>query len=92
MNPLRILDSKEPQDQELIYKAPLFSSYLNNLSIDHFEKVTDKDGAIMARRLAREEGIMVGYSCGSAAAAINQMKDKLKQTCFNSRKNEPLYF
>ena len=48
--------------------------------IDHFEKVTDKDGAIMARRLAREEGIMVGYSCGSAAAAINQMKDKLKQT------------
>ena len=39
MNPLRILDSKEPQDQEVIYKAPLFSSYLNNLSIDHFEKV-----------------------------------------------------
>ena len=39
MNPLRILDSKEPQDQEVIYKAPLFSSYFNNLSIDHFEKV-----------------------------------------------------
>ena len=39
MNPLRILDSKEPQDQEVIYKAPLFSSYLNNLSIDHFENV-----------------------------------------------------
>ena len=39
MNPLRILDSKEQQDQEVIYKAPLFSSYLNNLSIDHFEKV-----------------------------------------------------
>ena len=39
MNPLRILDSKEPQDQEVIYKAPLFSSYLNKLSIDHFEKV-----------------------------------------------------
>ena len=39
MNPLRILDSKEPQDQEVIYKAPLFSSYLNNPSIDHFEKV-----------------------------------------------------
>ena len=30
--------------------------------IDKFEKVTDKDGAIMARRLSREEGIMVGYS------------------------------
>tara|TARA_B100000674_G_C37810046_1_gene900659 strand:- start:192 stop:1166 length:975 start_codon:yes stop_codon:yes gene_type:complete len=47
--------------------------------IDHFEKVTDKDGAIMARRLSREEGIMVGYSAGSAVAGINQMKKKLKK-------------
>ena len=39
MNPLRILDSKEPQDLDIINKAPLFSSYLNNFSIDHFEKV-----------------------------------------------------
>ena len=46
--------------------------------IDHFEKVTDKDGAIMARRLAKEEGIFAGYSCGSAVAAINQLKNKLK--------------
>jgi len=43
--------------------------------IDHFEKVNDKDGAIMARRLAREEGILVGYSTGSAVAGINQLKD-----------------
>ncbi|NJL76569.1 MAG: pyridoxal-phosphate dependent enzyme [Saprospiraceae bacterium] len=42
--------------------------------IDHFEKVTDKDGAIMARRLAREEGILVGYSCGSALAGLIQLK------------------
>tara|TARA_B100000927_G_scaffold143214_1_gene115599 strand:- start:306 stop:1280 length:975 start_codon:yes stop_codon:yes gene_type:complete len=48
--------------------------------IDHFEKVTDKDGAIMARRLAKEEGIFAGYSCGSAVAAINQLKNKLKPT------------
>ncbi|MCB0429546.1 MAG: pyridoxal-phosphate dependent enzyme, partial [Flavobacteriales bacterium] len=47
--------------------------------IDHFEKVTDKDGAIYARRLAREEGIFVGYSAGSAVAGIVQMKDQLSK-------------
>ena len=45
--------------------------------IDKFEKVTDRDGAVMARRLSREEGIMVGYSAGSAVAAINQLKNEL---------------
>ena len=48
--------------------------------IDHFEKVTDKDGALMARRISREEGIMVGYSAGSAVAGVNQLKHSLKQT------------
>lgn len=47
--------------------------------IDHFEKVSDKDGAVMTRRLAREEGILVGYSCGSAAAGLVQMKEKFKK-------------
>ena len=47
--------------------------------IDKFEKVTDKDGAVMARRLSTEEGIMVGYSAGSAVAAINQLKDNLSK-------------
>lgn len=45
--------------------------------IDLFEKVTDKDGAIAARRLAREEGILLGYSAGSALAGLLQLKDKL---------------
>ncbi|MFK8101311.1 MAG: pyridoxal-phosphate dependent enzyme [Saprospiraceae bacterium] len=45
--------------------------------IDHFEKVSDKDGAIMARRLAREEGIFLGYSAGSAVAGLLQLKDQL---------------
>ena len=34
--------------------------------IDHFEKVTDKDAAIYTRKLAREEGIFAGNSCGAA--------------------------
>lgn len=44
--------------------------------IDHFEKVTDKDGAVYARKLAKEEGIFCGYSAGSAIASIAQMKDQ----------------
>lgn len=43
--------------------------------IDHFEKVTDKDGAIWARKLAKEEGIFCGYSAGSAISAIKQMQN-----------------
>ncbi len=34
--------------------------------IDQFIKVTDKDGAVMTRRLAKEEGLFVGWSCGTA--------------------------
>lgn len=45
--------------------------------IDHIEKVTDKDGAVMARRLAREEGLLLGYSAGSAIAGLLQLKDRL---------------
>jgi cystathionine beta-synthase len=34
--------------------------------IDQFIKVTDKDGAVMTRRLAKEEGMFVGWSSGTA--------------------------
>lgn len=47
--------------------------------IDHFEQVTDKDGAIMARRLAKEEGIFCGYSAGSCIQGLMQLKTKLKK-------------
>lgn len=47
--------------------------------IDHFEKVTDKDAAVMTRRMAREEGLLVGYSSGSALQAVLQLKDQLKK-------------
>lgn len=49
-------------------------------TIDLFEKVSDKDGAVYTRRLAREEGILLGYSAGSAIAGLMQLKDKLKPT------------
>lgn len=45
--------------------------------IDYFEKVTDKDAALAARRLAREEGLLLGYSAGSAMAGLMQLKDRL---------------
>jgi cystathionine beta-synthase len=46
--------------------------------IDHFEQVTDKDGAVMARRLAKEEGLFCGYSAGSCIQGLLQLKQNLK--------------
>lgn len=45
--------------------------------IDHFEKVTDKDAALMTREISRKEGIFVGNSAGSAMAGLMQMADQL---------------
>jgi len=48
--------------------------------IDHFVKVTDKDAAIMTRRLAREEGLFCGWSCGSAVAgALEWAESNMKE-------------
>src|SRR5688500_13733518 len=47
--------------------------------IDHFEKVTDKDAAIMTRRLAREEGIWVGNSAGAAMAGVVQLAEHFRK-------------
>jgi len=47
--------------------------------IDLFEKVTDKDAAVMTRRIAREEGIFVGNSAGSAVAGLLQLQGKLTE-------------
>ena len=48
--------------------------------IDLFIKVTDKDGAIMARKLSRDEGLFVGWSSGSAVhGAIEYAQDNLKK-------------
>lgn len=46
--------------------------------IDHIVKVTDKDAAIMTRRLAKEEGLFIGWSCGSAVfGALEYAKENL---------------
>jgi cystathionine beta-synthase len=44
--------------------------------IDHFEKVTDKDAAVMTRRIAREEGIFAGNSGGAAMAGLLQLRER----------------
>lgn len=46
--------------------------------IDHFEKVTDMEAALMTREIARKEGIFAGNSTGSAIAGVLQMKDMFK--------------
>ena len=47
--------------------------------IDAFTKVTDKDGALMARRIAKEEGLFCGYSAGSCLQGLMQLKGSLKK-------------
>jgi cystathionine beta-synthase len=51
-----------------------------NVDFSLFEKVSDKDAALWARRLAREEGILLGYSAGSAMGALWQLRSHLKPT------------
>ena len=48
--------------------------------IDLFEKVSEKDGALAARRLAREEVLLLVYSAGSALAGLHQLKDRLTES------------
>ena len=48
--------------------------------IDLFIKVTDKDGALMTRRLAKEEGLFVGWSCGTAVhGALEYAREALTE-------------
>ncbi|MEQ3655992.1 MAG: pyridoxal-phosphate dependent enzyme [Dokdonia sp.] len=46
--------------------------------IDGFTKVTDKDAAVYTRRLAKEEGMFLGNSAGSAIKGVLQLKEHFK--------------
>ena len=47
--------------------------------IDHFEKVNDEDAARYTRKLAKEEGIFAGNSCGAAIKGVIQLKKYFKK-------------
>ena len=48
--------------------------------IDDFIKVSDRSSAILARQLAGQEGLLVGYSSGSAMQAVFEIRKQLKPT------------
>ncbi|MCH8011366.1 MAG: pyridoxal-phosphate dependent enzyme [Candidatus Marinimicrobia bacterium] len=56
-----------------------FPEVLDNTLVDRYVKVNDKDSFLMARRLIREEGLLVGGSSGSAVWAALQVASELGQ-------------
>ena len=56
-----------------------FPDVLDNNVIDQYIKVNDKDSFITSRRLIKEEGLLVGGSCGTATwAALQSAKNLAK--------------
>ena len=56
-----------------------FPEVLNNTLVDRYIKTNDNDSFTMARRLIREEGLLVGGSSGAAMWAALQAASSLKQ-------------
>jgi cystathionine beta-synthase/cysteine synthase A len=56
-----------------------FPPVLNNSLIDHYVKTDDQNAFMMARRLIREEGLLVGGSSGAAVWAALQAAQSLKK-------------
>ena len=56
-----------------------FPDVLNNDLIDEYVKVNDQNAFLMARRLIREEGLLVGGSCGATTWGALQVASRLKK-------------
>lgn len=56
-----------------------FPDVLDNALVDEYVKVADKEAFLMARRLIREEGLLVGGSSGAAVWAALQVAQRLKK-------------
>lgn len=56
-----------------------FPNVLDNTLVDEYIKVHDKESFITARRLIREEGLLVGGSSGTAVWAALQAAKRLKK-------------
>jgi len=49
--------------------------------VDRVEQVSDEEAVAMARRLAREEGILAGISCGAATVAALRLAREPEMAC-----------
>lgn len=76
-----IFDKNEihPKKVEGLGKDIIGANYDRNV-IDKFIKVTDKNSALQARKVCKDEGLFVGYSCGSTCQALLNISSELKPT------------
>ena len=72
-----VLSGGKPGKHKLVGTSPGFiPSILNQEIYDEIFQVTDEDAYDITRRLAREEGLLLGTSCGAACWAAMQVASK----------------